>query len=294
MNDPKMFQFAWAAFAVGEKRICIYIYVYAYIYVVISRYICIYIHTYFTYKGGLSGSYLGWRQNNIAQKQRFIDNIEITRKRNEKLDALEIRMRNKGIILQEKGHHGSAKKLDQDMFKIPIEAEFDAEKKIEKDMFKIVEAEFDKVPDTGDKGDIEREITDTELHEKKHDKKITDKIEIYHDRKNEAKKDMIKIPVEAEFDKVPDGEVIEREITDTELHEDEHDKKITDKIEIYHDRKNEAKKDMIKIPVEAEFDKVPDGEDIEMEMTDTELHENEHDKKITDKIEIYHDRKNEV
>jgi hypothetical protein len=86
MNDPKYFQAAWAAFAVG----------------------------------GLSGSYLGWRQNDIAQKQRFIDNIEVTRKRNEKLDLLELKMRNKGIILKS---HDPSQNKKKDIIVNPVGAE---------------------------------------------------------------------------------------------------------------------------------------------------------------------------
>ena len=46
---------------------------------------------------GCTGAYLGWRENNINQIQRRVDDVEDTRKRNESLKRLEEKWKKEGL-----------------------------------------------------------------------------------------------------------------------------------------------------------------------------------------------------
>jgi hypothetical protein len=63
MNDPWSFKMGWAAFGIA----------------------------------GTLGAYLGWRENNTNQKQRRIDDVEDTKKRNEMLKAMEDKWKKEGM-----------------------------------------------------------------------------------------------------------------------------------------------------------------------------------------------------
>eukprot|EP00596_Hydrurales_sp_CCMP1899_P010816 CAMPEP_0119038554 /NCGR_PEP_ID=MMETSP1177-20130426/7538_1 /TAXON_ID=2985 /ORGANISM="Ochromonas sp, Strain CCMP1899" /LENGTH=141 /DNA_ID=CAMNT_0007001287 /DNA_START=177 /DNA_END=602 /DNA_ORIENTATION=- len=135
--------------------------------------------------GGLTGSYLGWRQNNIAQKQRFIDNIEVTRKRNEKLDLLELKMRNKGIIMPTSKSHDPAKKTKKDIIVNPVGAEFDIVHDGGNEIMEIIARNGDKHEEEVQHGDEhEKEKRDKDENENVHD--VDEMVEIISETKNEG------------------------------------------------------------------------------------------------------------
>lgn len=63
MNDARSFKLGWACFGIA----------------------------------GCAGAYLGWRENNVSQIQRRVDDIEDTRKRNESLKRLEEKWKIEGL-----------------------------------------------------------------------------------------------------------------------------------------------------------------------------------------------------
>lgn len=63
MNDPWSFKLGWAAFGIA----------------------------------GTLGAYLGWKENNTNQKQRRIDDVEDTKKRNKTLKAMEDKWKREGM-----------------------------------------------------------------------------------------------------------------------------------------------------------------------------------------------------
>ena len=63
MNDARSFKLGWACFGIA----------------------------------GCTGAYLGWKENNVNQIQRRIDDVEDTRKRNESLKRLEEKWRREGL-----------------------------------------------------------------------------------------------------------------------------------------------------------------------------------------------------
>lgn len=85
MNDPWSFKLGWAALGIA----------------------------------GTLGAYLGWRENNTNQKQRRIDDVEDTKKRNELLKAMEDKWRKDGMpeSLKKYRAKSDAKKLNID--KVP-------------------------------------------------------------------------------------------------------------------------------------------------------------------------------
>lgn len=80
MNDPWSFKLGWAAFGVAAT----------------------------------AGAYLGWRENNTNQKQRRIDDVEDTKKRNELLKAMEDKWKKEGMPAAFRKHRAKddAKKLN--------------------------------------------------------------------------------------------------------------------------------------------------------------------------------------
>lgn len=57
-----------------------------------------YIHTYtifliYVYVTIVSTGYIGYREANVNQKKRIVENVKLTKDRNDSLDALEIKMR---------------------------------------------------------------------------------------------------------------------------------------------------------------------------------------------------------
>lgn len=63
MNDARSFKLGWACFGIA----------------------------------GCTGAYLGWRENNVNQIQRRVDDVEDTRKRNESLKQLEKKWKIEGL-----------------------------------------------------------------------------------------------------------------------------------------------------------------------------------------------------
>lgn len=80
MNDPWSFKMGWAAFGIA----------------------------------GTLGAYLGWKENNTNQKQRRIDDVEDTRKRNDMLKAMEEKWKKEGMPAALRKHRpkDDAKKIN--------------------------------------------------------------------------------------------------------------------------------------------------------------------------------------